>query len=130
FVSHALAEARLGHADAARRKVIDLGHLIVLETGKMDEEGSPIRGPIKLYAATLADVFLGQEVDALRRLEEAGPSFQRDGDYFFLAGRAYAVAAEEVRPRDATRADRYTERAIDLLQQALELDYGFTLIAR
>src|SRR5207302_5989144 len=102
----ALVHARLGPAEEARRDLADLQR----------RNFSP--GQFAFVDAAVA-VYLGNDAEGLKRLDEALAARPGDANFPYDAARAYALASAAVISRQPERGKAYAARALALLQAAV-----------
>ncbi len=122
YRARAILHARMGKVKEAQD---DLAKVHELGT-----DPGPILFTDAVVAAHLGQLGdLGGDAEGLKRLEAAITAHAADGDFLCHAACAYAVASSIVASKDATVAQRYADRALVLLREAVSKGYlGYSRI--
>ena len=112
YQSRALAHARLGHKDEA------LADLAQFQKGDSTESS-------RLYLAVVVAAELGEGTDqAFEKLDAALQKQPQDAGLHYDAARAYALASQPLAKKDPAKGRDRAERAIHLLQTAIQNGYS------
>jgi formylglycine-generating enzyme required for sulfatase activity len=74
---------------------------------------------LQAYLDAVVSAYLGEDAEGMQRLEAALAATAKHADWLYTAARAFAVASQAVRGKNAAQAKRYADRAVALLQEAL-----------
>ena len=112
YQSRALAHAHLGHKDEA------LADLAQFQKGKSTES-------TRLYLAVVVATELGEGTDqAFEKLDAALQKQPQDAGLHYVAACAYALASQPLAKKDPAKGRDCAERAIHLLQTAIQNGYS------
>ena len=112
YVYRAIAHARLGHKDQAR------ADLEQLQKGESPESS-------RLYLAVVVAAELGEGTDqAFEKLDAALQKQPQDAGLHYYAACAYALASQPLAKKDPAKGRDRAERAIHLLQTAIQNGYS------
>jgi formylglycine-generating enzyme required for sulfatase activity/tetratricopeptide (TPR) repeat protein len=106
----AVAYARLGQTEEAKK---DLASFQKLSTNPST----------KAYLAAVVSAYFGEDGEGMKRLETTIAEHAKDSNFLYDAACAYALAAQAVAEKEPAKVKVHSERAIELLRQAIANGY-------